>query len=67
MGDGCLKMGSGELLSLACDFRDIEDSIIWTIQKLGEYDADRAKFLAEELLKEIINYKSKNIEKTHLG
>lgn len=53
------KVSDTDLLSLASDFRDIEDSIIWTIEKLQEYEADRAVELSQELLKEIIHYKSK--------
>ena len=49
------------LLSLVSDFRDIEDSIIWTIHKLNEYDAPVATKLAEDLLREIIRYKSENV------
>lgn len=59
-----IKIENEKLLSLACDFRDIEDSIIWSLQMLNDYQAKRAIVLAEALLKEIIRYKSENIPRT---
>lgn len=62
--NNCIKIENEQLLSLVSDFRDIEDSIVWSLQVLNDYKAQRAIVLAEELLKEIIRYKSANIPET---
>ena len=45
------------LIGLVTDFHDIEDSLIWVIETLNSYQAERLVETSQTLLEDVIRYK----------